>query len=90
MITPEMFAFPGEVFITNAVIYLDGNDTIEACEAYELRCVAQHTGYISLRFQYENIVGSDKIMTSEEFGIYCLGFPVGHAIGVAVYGIPKS
>ena len=85
MISPEMFALPGEVFITNAVIC--PRDTIEA---YELRCAAQHTGYVSLRFQYENIVGSDKIMTSEEFGVYCSGLPVGHAIGVAVYGISRQ
>ena len=84
MITPEMVTSPGEVFITNAVIY--PNFTIEA---YELRCAVWHVGYDSLRFQYENIVtGGSEIMTSEEFGNYCSGGMT--AIGVAVYGIPKS
>lgn len=85
MITPETFALPGEVFITNAIIY--PNNTREL---YELATIKRYSMYSTLRFQYANIVynyGHGEVLSSEEFGYRCSNSH--EAIGVAVYGVPE-
>ncbi len=84
MITSETFALSGEVFITNDIIYPSNNR-----ELYEIAVTERYPMYSSLRFQYDNIVysyGDGEIMSSEEFGYHCTNYPMGQALGVAIYG----
>lgn len=81
--TPEEFAQEGEEFLTNFTIRPD----IQAnCKAKAQRYLQGYYPDYDLRFAYENLVISGRVVTSEQFGYETSGLPEGQAFGVAVYG----